>query len=387
VKRFMIAALAAAGFAGLPVLAETPGVTKSEIVIGSIQDLSGPIAGYGKALRNGLQFRVDAINEAGGINGRKIRLVVEDSGYDPKKAVLAAQKLVQKDGVFAVAGTVGTPINMAAMPIQFEKNVLNFLPIASAREMFEPISPLKWSFAATYFDQVRTGSKWLIKAKGSKRVCALTQDDDFGQEILRGTEAGLKEIGMQVTERASFKRGATDFSSQIQRLRNANCDLVVLGTIIRETIGTIGTARKLGWNPNFLGSSAAYTDLIHKLGGKAMDGLYAMHQVAVPYADDSSKNVRDWYAAYKAKFNEDPGLFSAYGYVAMDMFVQVAKKTGPNLTTDSFLKVLESTTFARDMFGSPEYKFSPKQHLGNDKSKVGQIQNGRWVAVTDYLSQ
>ena len=62
-------------------------------------------------------------------------------------------------------------------------------------------------------------------------------------------------------------------------------------------------------------------------------------------------------------------------------------KTGPNLTTDNFIKVLESTTFSRDMFGSPEYKFTPKQHLGNDKSKVGQIQNGRWVAVTDYLSQ
>jgi branched-chain amino acid transport system substrate-binding protein len=161
----------------------------------------------------------------------------------------------------------------------------------------------------------------------------------------------------------------------------------VLGTIIRETIGTIGTARKMGWNPNFIGSSAAYTDLIHKLGGKAMDGLYAMHQVAVPYADDSSKNVRDWFASYKTKFKEEPGLFSAYGYVAMDMFVQTAKKTGANLTTDNFIKVLESTTFSRDMFGSPEYKFGPKQHLGNDKSKMGQIQNGRWVAVTDYLSQ
>jgi branched-chain amino acid transport system substrate-binding protein len=116
---------------------------------------------------------------------------------------------------------------------------------------------------------------------------------------------------------------------------------VVLGTIIRETIGTIGTARKMGWNPQFIGSSAAYTDLIHKLGGKAMDGLYAMHQVAVPYADDSSKNVRDWFAAYKGKFKEEPGLFSAYGYVAMDMFVQTAKKTGPNLTTDNFIKTLE----------------------------------------------
>jgi len=387
VKRFMIAALAAAGFAGLPVLAETPGVTKSEIVIGSIQDLSGPIAGYGKALRNGLQFRVDAINEAGGINGRKIKLVVEDSGYDPKKAVLAAQKLVQKDGVFAVAGTVGTPINMAAMPIQFEKNVLNFLPIASAREMFEPISPLKWSFAATYFDQVRTGSKWLIKAKGSKRVCALTQDDDFGQEILRGTEAGLKEIGMQVTERASFKRGATDFSSQIQRLRNANCDLVVLGTIIRETIGSIAEARKIGWGVEFLGSSAAYDTLIPKLGGKMMDGFYTMNTVNFPYLDDASKNIRDWGQAYKLKFNEDPTIMSVYGDLVIDIFADVAKKAGPNLTTETFIATLEKYTRPRDKFGADEIVFSKTKHLGTNRARLSQVQNGKWVQVTDYLSE
>ena len=382
----MIAAVAAAGFAAGPVLAQTPGVTKSEIVVGSIQDLSGPIAGYGKALRNGLQFRVDAINEAGGINGRKIKLIVEDSGYDPKKAVLAAQKLVQKDGVFAVAGTVGTPINMAAMPIEFEKNVFNFMPIASAREMFEPISPLKWSFAATYFDQVRTGSKWLIKAKGSKRVCVLAQDDDFGQEILHGTEAGLKEIGLQVVERASFKRGATDFSSQIQRLRNANCDLVVLGTIIRETIGAVGEARKIGWGVEFLGSSAAYDTLIPKLGGKMMDGFYTMNTVNFPYMDDASKSIRDWGQAYKAKFNEEPTIFSVYGDLVISVFADVARKAGPTLTTETFIAALEKYTRPRDMFGTDEVAFSKTNHLGTNRARLSQIQNGKWVQVTDYLS-
>ena len=386
-KRIVIAALAAAGFACGPVLAQTPGVTKSEIVIGSIQDLSGPIAGYGKALRNGLQFRVDAINESGGINGRKIRLIVEDSGYDPKKAVLAAQKLVQKDGVFAVVGSVGTPINMAAMPIEFEKNVFNFLPIASAREMFEPISPLKWSFAATYFDQVRTGSKWLIKAKGSKRVCVLYQDDDFGQEILRGTEAGLKEVGLQVVERASFKRGATDFSSQVQRLRNANCDLVVLGTIIRETIGAVGEARKIGWGVEFLGSSAAYDTLIPKLGGKMMDGFYTMNTVNFPYLDDASKNIRDWGQAYKAKFNEDPTIMSVYGDLVIDIFADVARRAGPTLTTETFIAALEKYTRPRDKFGTDVVAFSKTNHLGTNRARLSQVQNGKWVQVTDYLSE
>jgi len=387
VKHILIAAVAAAGLVAGTAMAQTQGVTKNEIVLGSIQDLSGPIAGYGKALRNGLQMRVDAINEAGGIHGRKIKLVVEDSGYDPKKAVLAAQKLVQKDKVFAVVGTVGTPINMAAMPIQFEKNVFNFLPITSAREMYEPISPLKWSFAATYFDQVRTGTKWMVKNKGSKRVCVLFQDDDFGQEILRGTEAGLKEINMQLAERTSFKRGATDFSSQIQRLRNANCDLVVLGTIIRETIGAVGEARKLGWNVEFLGSSAAYDTLIPKLGGKMMDGFYTMNTVNYPYLDDASKNVRDWGLAYKAKFNEDPTIMSVYGDLVITVFADVAQKVGPNLTTESFIAALEKYTRTRDMFGADEMVFSKTKHLATNRARLSQIQNGKWVQVTDYLSE
>ena len=386
-KHILIAAVAAAGLVAGTAMAQTQGVTKNEIVLGSIQDLSGPIAGYGKALRNGLQMRVDAINEAGGIHGRKIKLVVEDSGYDPKKAVLAAQKLVQKDKVFAVVGTVGTPINMAAMPIQFEKNVFNFLPITSAREMYEPISPLKWSFAATYFDQVRTGTKWMVKNKGSKRVCVLFQDDDFGQEILRGTEAGLKEINMQLAERTSFKRGATDFSSQIQRLRNANCDLVVLGTIIRETIGAVGEARKLGWNVEFLGSSAAYDTLIPKLGGKMMDGFYTMNTVNYPYLDDASKNVRDWGLAYKAKFNEDPTIMSVYGDLVITVFADVAQKVGPNLTTESFIAALEKYTRTRDMFGADEMVFSKTKHLATNRARLSQLQNGKWVQVTDYLSE
>jgi branched-chain amino acid transport system substrate-binding protein len=387
VKRILIAALTAAGLVAGTAAAQTQGITKNEIVLGSIQDLSGPIAGYGKALRNGLQMRVDAINEAGGIHGRKIKLVVEDSGYDPKKAVLAAQKLVQKDKVFAVVGTVGTPINMAAMPIQLERNVFNFLPITSARQMYEPISPLKWSFAAPYFDQVRTGTKYMVKSKGAKRVCVLYQDDDFGHEIFQGTEAALKEINMQVAERTTYKRGATDFSSQIQRLKNANCDLVVLGTTIRETIGSVGEARKIGWNVEFLGSSAAYDILIPKLGGKMMDGFYTMNTVNYPYPDDASKNVRDWIQAYKAKFNEDPTIMSVYGELAMSVFAEVAQKAGPNLNNETFIATLEKYTRPRDMFGADEMVFTKTKHLATNRARLSRVQNGKWVQVTDYLSE
>ena len=137
-------------------LAQQQGVTKDEIVLGSIQDLSGPIAGFGKQVRAGMLLAVDEINEQGGINGRKLKLLVEDSAYDPKKAVLAAQKLVNQDKIFIMAGHIGTAQNLAAMPVQFEKNVVNFLPVTAAREMYEPLHRLKYSFAAPYYDQMRT---------------------------------------------------------------------------------------------------------------------------------------------------------------------------------------------------------------------------------------
>jgi branched-chain amino acid transport system substrate-binding protein len=385
-KRLLAAAAAVLAAVAAPALAaEQQGVTKNEIVVGSIQDLSGPIAGFGKQLRQGMLLRTDEVNEQGGIHGRRIRLLIEDSAYDPKKAVLAAQKLVNQDKIFIMLAHIGTAPNLAAMPVQFEKNVINFFPVTAAREMYEPFHRLKYSFAATYYDQIRTALPKLAKDKGAKKVCVLYQDDEFGLEVVRGAEAGLKPIGMELAEKTSYKRGATDFSSQVARMKAAGCDLVVLGTIIRETIGTIAEARKTGFNPTFLGSSAAYTDLIHKLGGKPMDGLYATMTVQNPYVDDASQQISFWAKKYKTKFNEDPTVFSVYGYTAMDAFARAAAKAGPTLTTDTFIKAMDTMTFEPDMFGSAPATYSPTKRLGSDQSRLSQIQDGRWKVVSDYI--
>ncbi|MBS0429180.1 MAG: ABC transporter substrate-binding protein [Proteobacteria bacterium] len=387
-KTFRPAAVAIAVLAlGASFAHAQQGVSKDEIRIGTIQDLSGPLAGFGKQSRNGMQLRVDEINEQGGINGRKLKLYVEDSGYDPKKAVLAAQKLVNQDKIFIMAGHIGTAQNMAAMPVQFDKNVINFLPITAAREMYEPLNRLKYSFAATYYDQIRLALPKMVKDKGAKKVCTIYQDDEFGLEVQRGAEAGLKAAGMELAEKTSFKRGATDFSSQVAKMKAAGCDLVVLGTIIRETIGTIGEARKTGFNPTFLGSSAAYTDLIHKLGGKAMDGMYATMTVQNPYTDEADPKIRFWANKYKTKFNEDPTVFSVYGYMIIDTFAQVAQKAGANLSTDSFIKVMDASTFPPDMFGAPKMTYTATKRLGNDQSRLSQIVDGKWKVVSDYVAQ
>ena len=361
------------------------GVSKDQILIGSIQDLSGPLAGYGKQARAGMQLRIDEVNEQGGVHGRKLKLVVEDSGYDPKKAVLAAQKLVNQDKIFIMAAHLGTAHNNAAMPIQFEKHVVNFMPLTAAREMYEPIHRYKYALLSAYYDQLRIALPKMVTDKSVKKVCIIYQDDEFGLEVMRGAEAGLKTLNMELLEKTSFKRGATDFSSQVARMKSGGCELVVLGTIIRETIGTIAEARKTGFNPIFLGSVAAYTDLIHRLGGKAMDGMYATNSVQNPYLDEASQPLRFWANKYKTKFNEDPTVFSAYGYIIIDMFIRGAQKAGPTLTTDTFVKAMDTLSVESDIFGSPPVTFSATKRLGSNWSRLSQIQDGKWKPVSEYI--
>ena len=377
--------------ATLALLAATPalaqqGVSANEIVIGTAQDLSGPIVNFSKAAVNGMRMRVDEINAAGGINGRKLRLVVEDHGYDPKKAVLAAQKLVQQDKIFASMGSIGTATAMAAMPIYLDNKVAHLFPLSGAREMFEPAAPLKFSFAAPYYDQIRAGIKRLVKDKGLKKVCALYQDDDFGLEVMRGAEQGLKDINATYVERTTYKRGATDFASQVAKMKEAGCDGVVMGTIIRETIGVIGTAKKLDWNPVFVGTTASYSEIIPKLGGALVNGFYSTCTLNAPYADDANPKIKEFVASYKSKFNEDPSVFSAYGWQIINMFGVAAQAAGKDLNPTTLNKAIETTKFPTDMFGADEQTFSATKRLGSDRAMLCQIADGKWKSVSEYLT-
>ncbi len=385
------AALVALSLASSLALAQkatpTQGVSKNEILIGSIQDLSGPIAAFGKQVRFGMQLRVDELNEqTGGIHGRKIKLLIEDSQYDPKKAVLAAQKLVNQDKIFAMVAHIGTTNNLATMPIQFAKGVPNIFPITASQQMYEPFHKLKFAPGPSYFDQMRVFVPRLAKEKGVKKVCSIVQDDDFGQEVASGAEAGLKTMNMTLAEKTTFKTGATDFSSQVARMKAAGCDMVILGTIIRETIGTIGESRKTGFNPVFLGSQAVYTDLIHKLGRQAMEGLYSAMTVQNPYLDDASQPLRFWATKYQTKFNEEPTVFSIYGYQAIETVIVAAQKAGPNLTSDNFVKALETVKFPSDIFGAMESGYGPNKRQAFNQSRLSQIQGGKWKVLTEYAN-
>jgi branched-chain amino acid transport system substrate-binding protein len=365
----------AAGVAAGPALAQTQGITDTQITIGTIQDLSGPVAAFGKQTRNGMQMFFDELNARGGIHGRQVRLLVEDNGYDPRKALLATQKLVNSDRIFMMLGHIGTAQNMAAMPVQFERNVPNFMPVTAAREMYLPPTRLKMAFATAYYDQLLTMLPGIVQEKKATRVCTVYQDDEFGLEVMRGGEAALRTLNMAYVERTTYKRGATEFSSQVARLKAAN----------RETVGVLAEARKIGLTATFVGTSAAYTHLIPALGGPVAEGFYAVTTTAHPYPDDPNPQIRDWAARYKAKFGEDATVFSAYGWIIADLFTQVAEKAGRNLSVDSFLGTIETTQFGGDMFDSQGCNITPQNRLCNNAARLSQVRNGRWVVTQGWV--
>src|SRR5437762_6816850 len=249
-------AVSALALTYLPAAAQTKitneGISANEIVIGTHQDLSGPIKVWGVPVSNGMKLAVEEINAAGGINGRKLKLILEDNGYDPKKAVLASQKMVERDKVFAIIGPMGSPTVHAAQDILFDAGVLQLFPLTAAEFTFkfDPAKPperLKFNKLLPYVESTRAAVKYMMELKNFKKPCIMYQDDEYGKNVLDGFNQQLEVMKVPAASVTSFKRGASDFSAQIAKMKSDGCDLVVLGAVIREPIGAMGEAKKLGW--------------------------------------------------------------------------------------------------------------------------------------------
>lgn len=362
------------------------GVSDKEIVLGTNIDLSGPIAQLGKEYVNGLKMALDQINEGGGVNGRQIRVIIEDNGYEPKRAVLAAQKLITQDGVFAIIGTMGTATNLAALPILLENGVFSFMPQGSSSTLYEPASMLKVAFAPSYFDVATATLEWAVKNQGVKSICVLYQDDDLGRESLAGVEAFSKARSVPLLDQTSYKRGATDFSSQMARLKASNCGFVYGATAMRDYPASISEARKIGFNPIFMGNTATYGLQVPQLGGEAVEGTYSAAIMSIPYMDSPNKATAEWAAKYKGKFGEEPGMYSMFGYYSMRLFGTLAKAAGQDLTAESFNAAMEAAEIPSDEFGNPGFNITADDRLSNRQVSVTKIEKGKWVTVSDLLS-
>jgi branched-chain amino acid transport system substrate-binding protein len=375
-------ALAIAATTTAGALAQTNGVTATEVTFGSHTDLSGVAATYGVSSTNGAKMRIEEANVAG-INGRKIKFIIEDAGYQVPKAVQACNKLIHRDKVFAFLVALGTPMNNACFKDQLAANIPSLFPITAARSMYEPFDRLKFYASASYVDQVRSGINYLVKEKGKKAVCVMYQDTDFGKEVLEGAKEQTEKLGIKIVETATHKPTDQDFTASLTKLKSAGCDLIIMGTIVRDTIIPYTAARKSGWDVTFFGSSATYDVVVGAAPG--MDGFYGAGLVEMPYADSKNPDMAKFVADYKSKFGIDPNVGAVYGYIAADLTVKGLQNAGKDLTVDSFVKGMESISKSHDKLGGPEVTFGPKIRQGANTSFLAEVKGGRWTAVTGPL--
>ncbi len=366
-------------------LAQTQGVTATEIVLGTHSSLTGPVAPWGVASTNAVRLRFEEENEKGGIHGRKIRYIVEDHGYQVPRAVQAANKLLTSDKIFAMVVGLGTPMNLAIMQRQFEVNVPNFGPFTAARSMAEPLHKLKFAVLSTYYDQMRAGLKYFVEKKGVKTPCVMHEDNEFGQEILEGARDQAQAMNLKLAAESSHKPTDTDFTGAITKLRDAKCDLILMGTIVRDTIIPYGTARKLGWDVHFLGSVATYEGVVASAAGGVTNGFFAMTSQPVVYPEEAQGAVKAFMDAYKAKYGQDAPGPAQIGYMVADLTVEVFKRAGKDLTVESFVKAAESIDAYKNPFADVTMSFSATKHLGANEVFLAIVENGRWKTLDKGL--
>ncbi|MCG6908640.1 MAG: ABC transporter substrate-binding protein [Deltaproteobacteria bacterium] len=363
------------------------GVTDTEIVIGSHQDLSGPIAGWGTQTKMGLELRAKEINDAGGIYGRKIRLIVEDNAYDPKKAIMVTNKMISRDKVFAFVGNMGSPTAGATKPIISRKKIPQMFPLTAASLFFEPYDRYSFAGFVPYYDQVRCAVKYFVEQKGYKRIGMMYQDDEMGHIMMKGLKDQLAVHNLEPIATESYKRGATDFSSQIAKLKKADVQLVCLATVIRETVGALKEAKKLDWQVDMVGFSPTYTTYVIGLclkAGFSADGYYATGQGPYVYADSPIQSIRDFCARHKAMFGKDPDLPTSAGYTGLDYFIKVAQKVGPDLTREKWIDAAESYGVYKDTyFHGVDIEFTKTNHQGADQAILSQVKDNKFVKVAN----
>jgi branched-chain amino acid transport system substrate-binding protein len=394
-SRFLLSAaiVALTGLAAQPALAQfkTQGVTDTEIVIGTHMDLSGPIKSWGVPASSGMKLAVEQINAAGGINGRKIKLILEDDSYDPKKAVLQTQKLIELDKAFSIVSAMGSATTLAPMPLVQGAGLTHLFPITAAEFTFkmDPAKPedrLKFNMFSPYYDTMRLGIKYVMEKNGIKKPCIVYQDDEMGKNFTDAYSDQLKDLKVPEATRVSFKRGATDFNSQVARMKADGCDLVALGSVVRESVGIVTAAKKLGWTPLYVVSSPSYVPDLHDLGKDATEGIFGVGQTEIFYPDTATGKVKEFIEAYRKMFGIDPNLQSTSGYDGAMAFAFYAGLAGKNLTTDSLIAAMESGKVFEDIFGGAPVSFSKDNHLGVSAATIGQIKNGRWVTIAKNQS-
>ncbi|WP_164658948.1 ABC transporter substrate-binding protein [Tropicibacter sp. Alg240-R139] len=361
--------------------AETQGVTDTEVRIGAVNDLSGVFAAVGVPATKGANLYFDKVNAAGGVHGRQIKYIVEDNGYQMPRAMQGYNKLLNRDKVFAMLQSLGTPMNLAGFKLLDPKGIPNVAPLSAARQMLQEPVRNKFVSFADYFEQARIGVKFLAGEFDGKNVCTMYLPTDFGKEILEGSKEGAKEAGIAFAAETTHKPDESDFVGSLSKLKAEGCDIVSMALTVRQGITVVGTAKKMGLSEmKFLNTSAGFLTVIAKVPGGVTEGLYAAASWQDLWARADEEAPKAFIEEYKAATGEDAVGFAMLGYAAAQMMVKALEAAGPDLTHDSFIAAMESLQYQDDLVGN-YIDYSADDHQGADTVYVSVVENGNWKKV------
>lgn len=357
------------------------GVTDDRVLLGMHQAMSGPVAYYGVAAVAAANIRFEAANAAGGVHGRKIEMIVEDTQYQVPLAVKAVNKLIDHDGVFALFGSIGTSHHLATKERVFAAGVPVLFPYTGAEVVKTPTERLKITWGSSYADQVRAAVEHLSARNGRKSMCVMYQDNDFGQEALEAARAASAEFGVPVLAEASHRPDATEFVGTMTRFKSAGCDMVVMGTMIRDSIIAYATARELGIEADMATTLAAADTVVSSAEGGVTEGLFSFSLIDVPYADNAPDTAKPFFDAYIARHGKDPGVPAILGYIWADLMVKGLENAGPDLTVDSLIEGFEKIEAYVDPFGNAPLTYSAENHNGVREVVPLVVKSGRWTRL------
>jgi len=363
---------------------ERDGVTSDEVMLGSCSALSGPASVLGSQTVAGAKAYLDYINDEGGVNGRKIKLLSLDDGYEPGKAINCFNRLINQK-VFAAAFFVGTPTAAKYVPMA-EANKMPIVGLfTGAQLLHEPFKPHVISVRASYFDETKEQVDHLWNDLHKRKIAVIYQDDAFGAAVLAGVKKALEHHGDVPAALGSFPRNTLDVKGAVSEVRAANPQAVILAGPYKPLAEIVKQSHRDGWRPLFLTVSFVGTEAYIKEAGKDAEGT-VITQVVPPYNRDDLPLV----ALYKKLLkkyapNEHPNFVSLEGFVDAVVVVEGLKLAGRDLTRSKFVSALESI-HDKDLGLGPNLKlnFSPFRHKGFDSVYYTVVKGGQPITFVDW---
>ena len=342
-----IAGLALLAGAG-PALAQKKydlGATDKEIKVGHINPYSGPASAYG-AIGKSIGAYFDKVNAEGGINGRMIKFISLDDGYNPAKTVEQARKLVEEEEVLLTFQTLGTPPNSAIHKYMNTKKVPQLFVATGATKWGDPKNfPYTMGWQPNYQSESKIYVAHILENKPDAKIAILYQNDDYGKDYLKGFEDGLGDKARtMIVSKVSYEVTDPTVDSQIVSLKASGADTFFNITTPKFAAQAIKKAAELGWKPaHYLNSvSSAVGSVLVPAGIEASMGIITAGYIKDP-TDPQFQKGKEWddWLAYMKKYHPSGDLkdnFNVYGYTVAQTLIQVLKQAGDNLTRDNIMK-------------------------------------------------